>query len=134
MTRTREENAADLAGKEADYSSESERIAKTERIAQLNDEFRKTFVGGRVVLTHGIASLSDIEREAIILEVRLFDKFKQPNNPYGERDFGTFNTPSGLQIYWKIDYYDANLDFGSEDPADSTVTTRVLTILLADEY
>lgn len=36
--------------------------------------------------------------------------------------------------YWKIDYYDRNLEFHSPDPADPSATVRVLTIMRVDEY
>jgi hypothetical protein len=55
------------------------------------------------------------------------------NDPHGEHDFGNF-TLAGRKFFWKIDYYDAAMEFGSEDPADPSKTTRVLTIMLASEY
>ncbi|MEQ1708542.1 MAG: DUF3768 domain-containing protein [Terricaulis sp.] len=34
----------------------------------------------------------------------------------------------------EIDCYNKSLRYGSDDPADPAVTTRVLTIMLASEY
>tara|TARA_Y100000815_G_C12948051_1_gene351839 strand:- start:59 stop:265 length:207 start_codon:yes stop_codon:yes gene_type:complete len=62
-----------------------------------------------------------------------FNDFTSDNDPYGEHDFGTL-TVGGRRINWKIDYYDNDLKYGSPDPADPSVTTRVLTIMLASEY
>ena len=38
------------------------------------------------------------------------------------------------RVFWKLDYYDRDLRFGSEDAANPAVTRRVLTIMLSDEY
>jgi hypothetical protein len=108
-------------------------IAMTNRIAELNDAFRSAFVGGEVYLTRGIASLPTSGQEAIIERVRAFDDFSAENDPHGEHDFGSFEF-SGDKIFWKIDCYDRDLKFGSPNPADPSLTRRVLTILLAEEW
>ena len=102
-------------------------------IAELNDAFRHTLLGGRVYLTRGIAALAVSAQDGIMARVRSFDAFTPENDPYGEHDFGSFEF-SGNTIFWKIDCYDTKLQFGSPDPADPAVTTRVLTVLLAEEY
>jgi hypothetical protein len=70
------------------------------------------------------ASVQSVIRE----RVETFD-----NDPYGEHDFGNF-AHDGVGIFWKIDAYDLKMEYGSEDPSDPAMTTRVLTIMLADEY
>jgi Protein of unknown function (DUF3768) len=108
-------------------------IKTSDRIRVLNDNFRTTFVGGRVVITAGVADLPiDVKAQALI-QVQRFSQFSADNDPYEEHDFGSFEL-SREKFFWKIDYYDALCEFGSEDPADPEKTTRVLTIMLADEY
>lgn len=102
-------------------------------IATLNDNFRKTFTGGQVLLTAGIDSLPTDDVANIMLLVQNFTDFTPDNDPYGEHDFGSFMY-NGNKIFWKIDYYDTNNEYLSENPADTSVTNRVLTIMLADEY
>jgi len=99
----------------------------------LNDTFRRSFVGGKIVTTAGVAALG-AERLAHLLRlVRSFDLFDADNDPHGEHDFGMIED-QGERFLWKIDYYDAELRFGSEDPSDPAQTTRVLTLMFASEW
>lgn len=66
-------------------------------------------------------------------KVVVFNSFTADNAPHGEHDFGSFEV-NGNRFFWKIDYYDNAMEHGSDDPADIFVTTRVLTLMLADEY
>ena len=84
-------------------------------------------------MTPGINALS-IETQAEILKaVVTFTDFNPDNDPYGEHDFLSVEI-EGQKIFAKIDYYDLAREYGSSDPTDPAVTTRVLTILLASEY
>jgi hypothetical protein len=104
---------------------------KSEKIRELNDSFRTSFQGGRVLITPGISDRNDLA--LILTRVQQFESFDEDNDPYGERDFGAFDH-AGQKFFWKIDYYDADLNHGSEDPTEPAVTTRVLTVMLAEEY
>ncbi len=106
---------------------------KTERIRSLNDAFRKTFTGGRAVITPGIAALGPEAVTRIIQTVAVFDDFCHANDPHQEHDFGCFDA-DGHRVFFKIDYYDKTLTYHSPDPADPLVTERVITIMLAEEY
>ena len=101
---------------------------KTEMIRKLNDAFRTSFKGGKVMLTLGIRAKSDIEQTEILERVLNFHDFTKSNDPYGEHDMGRFDH-NGEKIIWKIDYYDQNYRYMSENPADPNKTTRVLTIM-----
>ncbi len=102
-------------------------------ITALNDRFRKTLFGGKVLLTAGITAFSQEQQQAILAQIQSFTDFTSENDPYGEHDFGTFEY-HGVRIFWKIDYYDLSLTYGSEHPEDPTQTVRVLTVMLAEEY
>ncbi len=104
----------------------------SETIARLNDEFRRTGAGGRIVQTAGVSALPEEARQAIYTKVRLFEAFNEANDPYGEHDFGAFEH-KGEDVFWKIDYYAPDMEHGSEDPADPDQTVRVMTIMLAHE-
>ena len=62
-----------------------------------------------------------------------FDKFTGDNDPYGEHDFGSVEV-GGNGVFWKIDCYDLALTNHSPDPTDPSVTARVMTVMLAEEY
>ena len=106
---------------------------KSKTIAAQNDTFRKTFCGGKVLLTCGISALSLMQQAEIINKVKNFNNFTRDNDPYGEHDFGCFDY-HGRQVFWKIDLYDLNYEFYSPQPDDETQTNRALTIMFAEEY
>ncbi len=62
-----------------------------------------------------------------------FSQADPGNDPYSERDFGVIDL-DGIRYFWKIDYYDRKLKMHSPNEADPSVTTRVLTAMLAEEY
>ena len=106
---------------------------RQQRIASLNDRLRRTGQGGRVVLTVGITGLQRKARADIIAAVARFDQFNADNDPHGEHDCAVIEV-GGKTVIWKIDYYDKSMTYGSDDPADPAVATRVLTIMLSEEY
>lgn len=106
---------------------------RTATIRTKNDAFRSSFIGGRVMLTQGANSLADEVKGAVLNAVQAFDEFSPTNAPHGEHDFGAI-TLNSTAFFWKIDYYDRDLQYGSPDPADDAVTCRVLTIMHAEEY
>ena len=106
----------------------------SETIAALNDELRTTFQGGDILMTKGVAALSNATRVAVMTAIQSFDDFSEDNDPYKEHDFGAVEH-EGERFFWKIDYYNKfNPDEGSYDPADPVVTNRVMTVMQASEY
>ena len=106
---------------------------KTARIRALNDQLRQHLSGGTAVITLGVAALGAEAVERIVNTIAVFDDFCHANDPHEEHDFGSFEA-DGQMIMFKIDYFDRELSMHSPDPADSAVTQRVITIMLAEEY
>ena len=72
-------------------------------IAKLNDNFRKTFIGGEVLLSAGIAAMSSEDKANIVSLVQNFNDFNEDNDPYGEHDFFSIDY-KGNKIFFKIDF------------------------------
>ena len=123
---------------------------QTARIARLNDLARTAMgVACTAVATVGFRSLPDADQSQVRELIETYDAFTEENDPHGERDFGcVYQLGDGCwtterprvcddereRVFWKLDYYDRQMRFASEDAANPAVTRRVLTIMLADEY
>jgi hypothetical protein len=119
-------------------------------IRRLNDAARSNpGLASLANVTMGFQSLPELDRLAALVAITRFAKFDGDNDPYGEHDFGavyklasggrTQDCPNDAEtiaqtVFWKIDYYDPSLTYGSEAPWDAEQTKRVLTIMLASEY
>jgi hypothetical protein len=99
----------------------------------LNDELRKKLLGGGAVITAGIAALGPEAVARLVKTIAVFDDFCHANDPHEEHDFGSFRFDN-VDVIFKIDYYDKSLNFHSPNPADPSVTERIITIMKADEY
>ena len=114
--------------------------------AQLNDELR---IKGpqrpqdTIVMTHTLrchiedaAGATTFAERCIQLNRDIADyDFTQSigDDPHSERDMG-FLEFMGERIIFKIDYYDLERLYGSDNPTDPDVTSRVMTIMLAADY
>ncbi|AML53513.1 hypothetical protein RC74_03270 [Falsihalocynthiibacter arcticus] len=108
-------------------------VQRTSLIREQNDQFRKDFKGGHLLLSIGVAEMAKGAEASLLHTLAEFNDFSEGNDPYGEHDFGCL-TWGGEAIFWKIDYYDLDMRNGSPDPADLDVTARALTIMLPCEY
>ena len=96
-----------------------------------NDELRSALPRmprpHRLMLTEGVRCFSPEDILLILTEIRLYNKFDESNDPYGEHDFGSFDYQDET-IFWKFDYYDDDFEYFKENG------NRVLTVMLKHEY
>ena len=107
--------------------------SKTEAIRTLNDELRQNLSAGTALITAGVAAMGAEAVARIVKTIAVYDDFCHANDPHEEHDFGSFEV-DGHKLFFKIDYYDKSRCCHSPDPSDPSVTERVITIMLAEEY
>jgi hypothetical protein len=112
---------------------QTDAISRTERIADLNDTLRTTFLGGKVMLTQTVDALPMCKKAALFKAIKGFSAFSEDNDPHGEHDFVSV-VLDGSTYFAKIDYYAPDMQHGSEDPSSRANTVRVLTIMRSDDY
>ena len=86
-------------------TEKEDKAAKRAKIRALNDGFRKTFRGGRAMMTAGVAALPAKTQLAIFRKIQAFEAFDDENDPWGEHDFVGVEL-DGQTFFAKIDYYD----------------------------
>ena len=101
---------------------------RSEIIGRLNDRCRQGLDRtARVTVTRAcLASLStDSLASQAVAQARLLQELRRHKFAEGDvlRERGEFT----------IDYYDQSLEWGSEDPADASITRRVLTMMLRED-
>lgn len=107
---------------------------QTAGVRALNDAFRTSFAGGRVMVTQGVQAEGMIFQMLAAKKVAEFTDFSDANDPHGEHDFGCVEV-QGSKVFWKIDVYaDGDYLMGSEAPWEEGASARVLTIMLSSEY
>ena len=111
-------------------------------IAAQNDAFRRTILGnapvadapqGQFVITRGVAALGlDVQLE-LTRRVAAFDTFIADSDPHGWHEMGVIELED-TTVWFKLDLYDVDYQYGSPEPSDPAQTRRVLTLLLPSEY
>jgi hypothetical protein len=111
-------------------------------IAGQNDAFRRSILGtnpaadalqGQFVMTRGVAALGPDAQLALTRSVASFDAFNADSDPHGWHEMGVIDL-DGTTVWFKIDLYDVDYQYGSSEPSDPEQTRRVLTLLLPSEY
>lgn len=118
-------------------------LERRQAIAAINDEYRLNLAEsgyGEVFMSPGIQShLMALPTFEFLMEhMRLIDivaTFEHGDSATDgdKRDFGLFSW-RGEQCCWKFDYLDEHGTGLSRDPANASVTRRIVTIMLFVEF
>jgi hypothetical protein len=103
-------------------------VSKRDKIIELNDELRTTFKGGRVQMTRCVYDLDERLRGRALSVMARYNKFDTES----EHDSGVFIF-AGYAFEWRIEYRAKDGTGVSPDPADPSMTFRVLTLYALDD-
>ena len=105
-------------------------------IARQNDAFRKRLPEGGegiIVQTTAVDNMGPSFVAACLNQIVTYDDFNEDNDPDGTHEMG-FMDIMGHKVWFKIDLYDENYQYGTPAPTDLSKTRRVLTILFPSDY
>jgi Protein of unknown function (DUF3768) len=105
---------------------------KLERICELDDNLRKSFSGGEVVLTASVAALPNMVKAAVLDQVALFEVFNEENDPYGMHDYGSFDYRS-REFFFKIEFFTLEPSDVPLDLTDPKKALRIMTVGLVQD-
>lgn len=113
-------------------------LTRAGTIARLNDRCRlghdrtaRTLITRNCLATIAGGSTA----EGLLAQARLLKAIRRhrfADDDRGPHDRGKVEF-DGLDVFFAIDAYDLALEYGSEDPADASVTIRVMTIMLRED-
>jgi hypothetical protein len=103
------------------------------RVRDLNDQFRHDRKGGYYRLTESMVELGYEKCTEVLQAIADYDGFTLDNDPPGLHDFGCV-TLAGEHYFWSIDYLDKSEMTESADPADVSVTVRILQIMSSSDF
>ena len=106
-------------------------------IARLNDRCRQGLDRtARILITRAcLGTFADNRTAEIVAQAEILSALRSyqfRDVEADERDRGSFDY-RGTVVYFRIDYYDAAMEYGSEDPSDASQTRRMLTIMLRED-
>ena len=119
-----------------------EPVREAALIAAQNDAFRHSILGtapvtdaplGQFVMTRGVAALGPDAQLELTRCVAAFDGFDADSDPQCWHEMGVIDL-DGTTVWFKVDLYDVDYQYGSPEPSDPAQTRRVLTLLLPSEY
>lgn len=115
-----------------------DRRSRTEKIAFLNDRARHGLdrLAKIMFTTDLLAELSGGKPgEDLLAQARVMRAMRQceftADSP--ERDMAWFEV-GDVKVMMKIDYFDPSYEWGSDDPADGSITRRVITLMRPEDY